>query len=90
MTIELPDVMLGSQPLTSEQARIELACALYAQWKISTFEAVKITGLSRIQFWGELGQRKIPRQIRVEDVEHDIRVVNELLAKEAAAKETAA
>jgi len=28
MTIELPDVNIGSQPLTSEQARIELACAL--------------------------------------------------------------
>jgi hypothetical protein len=26
MTIELPDVNIGSQPLTSEQARIEPAC----------------------------------------------------------------
>ena len=90
MTIELPEIKIGSALLTSEQARIELACALYAQWKISAFEAVKITGLSRTQFWAELGQRKIPRQIRVEDVEHDIRVVNELRAKEAVANATAA
>ena len=83
MTIELPDVMLGSQPLTSEQARIELACALYAQWKISTFEAVKITGLSRIRFWEELGQRKIPRQIRLTDVEQDIETVRQRLAAKA-------
>lgn len=85
MTIELPDVNIGSQPLTSEQARIELACALYAQWKISTFEAVKITGLSRIQFWAELGKRKIPRQYGVEDFEHDMRTLEELAAKKAAA-----
>ena len=83
MTIELPDVMLGSHPLTSEQARIELACALYAQWKISTFEAVKITGLSRIRFWEELGRRKIPRQIRPEDVEQDIETVRQRLAATA-------
>jgi predicted HTH domain antitoxin len=78
-------VNIGSQPLTSEQVRIELACALYAQWKISTFEAVKITGLSRIRFWEELGQRKIPRQYGPEDLEHDLKVLDELAAKKAAA-----
>ena len=83
MTIELPDIKIGSEPLTSELARIELACALYAQWKISTFEAVKITGLSRIQFWDELGKRKIPRQIRPEDVEQDIETVRQHLAAAA-------
>jgi predicted HTH domain antitoxin len=85
MTIELPDVNIGSQPLTSEQARIELACALYAAWKVSMSQAVKIAGMSRILFWNELGKRKIPRHYRVEDFEHDMRVLEELAAKKAAA-----
>ena len=85
MTIELPDVNIGSEPLTSELARIELACALYAAWKISMSQAVKIAGMPRILFWDELGKRKIPRHYRVEDFEHDMRVLEELAAKEAAA-----
>ena len=85
MTIELPDMNIGSQPLTSEQARIELACALYAAWKVSMSQAVKIAGMPRILFWNELGKRKIPRHYRVEDFEHDMRVLEELAAKKAAA-----
>jgi len=85
MTIELPDVMLGAGPLTSEQARIELACALYAAWKVSMSQAVKIAGMPRILFWEELGRRKIPRQYGVEDFEHDMRVLEELAAKKVAA-----
>ena len=85
MTIELPDVNIGSQLLTSEQARIELACALYAAWKVSMSQAVKIAGMPRILFWNELGRRKIPRHYRVEDFEHDMRVLEELAAKKAAA-----
>jgi predicted HTH domain antitoxin len=85
MTIELPDVNIGSQPLTSEQARIELACGLYAGWKVSMEQATKIAGMPRILFMKELGTRKIPRQYRVEDVEHDMRMAEELAAKKIAA-----
>ena len=85
MTIELPDVKIGSQPLTSEQARIELACALYAQWKVSMSQAVKIAGIPRISFWKELGERKIPRQYGPDDLEHDLQVLDELAAKKTAA-----
>jgi predicted HTH domain antitoxin len=81
MTIELPDVNLGSQPLTSEQARIELACALYAGWKVSMAQAVKIAGLPRILFWKELGTRKIPWQYTKEDLQHDFEMAQKLSRK---------
>lgn len=81
MTIELPDVEIGGEPLTPEQARIEIACGLYAGWKVSEFQATRIAGLSRMLFWEELGKRKIPRQIRREDIEHDFQVAKELAAK---------
>jgi predicted HTH domain antitoxin len=83
MTIELPDVNIGSQPLTSEQARIELACALYAAWKVSMSQAVKIAGMPRILFWNELGKRKIPRHYRAEDLQHDLEM-SEQLSRRAA------
>jgi predicted HTH domain antitoxin len=81
MTIELPDVNIGSQPLTSEQARIELACALYAAWKVSMSQAVKIAGIPRILFWEELGKRKIPRQYTLEDLQHDFEMAEKLSRK---------
>lgn len=85
MTIELPDVKIGSHSLTSDEARIELACALYAQWKVSISQAVKIAGVPRISLWKELGKRKIPIQYRVDDLEHDLRVLETIAAKNAAA-----
>lgn len=84
MTIELPDVRIGSHSLTSEEARIELACALYGQWKVSISQAVKIAGISRVELWKELGRRKIPIQYGMEDLEHDLRVMDELAAKKTA------
>lgn len=85
MTIDLPDVKIGSQPLTSEQARIEIACGLYAGWKATMTQASRIAGLPRILFMEELGKRKIPRQYRAEDIEHDMRMAEELAAKRIAA-----
>jgi len=85
MTIELPDVKIGSQLLTSEQARIELACALYAAWKISMSQAVKIAGMPRILLWEELGKRKIPRQYTAEDLKHDFEMAEKLSRKTIAA-----
>ena len=82
MTIELPDVKIGSQPLTSEQARIELACALYAAWKISMSQAVKIAGMPRIRFYRELGWRKIPLQYTAEDLKHDFEMAEKLSRKD--------
>jgi len=81
MTIELPDVKIGSQPLTSEQARIEIACGLYAGWKATMTQAARIAGMPRVLFMTELGRRKIPRQYRVEDIEHDMRMAEKLAAK---------
>lgn len=85
MTIELPDVKIGPHSLTSEEARIELACALYAQWKVSMSQAVKTAGIPRVSLWEELGRRKIPIQYGLDDLKHDLRVLDAIAAKNAAA-----
>ena len=85
MTIELPDVNIGSQPLTSEQARIELASGLYAGRAVSMGRAARIAGISYTDFMHELGRRGICINYGVEDFEHDMQVLKELAAKKAAA-----
>jgi predicted HTH domain antitoxin len=85
MTIELPDVNIGSQPLTSEQARIELACGLYAGREVSMGRAARIAGISYTDFMHELGKRGICMNYGIEDFEHDMRVLEELAAKKVAA-----
>ena len=85
MTIELPDVNIGSQPLTSEQARIELACALYAGWKVSIGQAMKIANMPKIPLMEELARRGIAMHYRMEDLEHDLRMAGELSRKAVAA-----
>ena len=85
MTIELPDVKIGSQPLTGEQARIELACGLYANQQVTMGQAAKIAGIAYVDFMHELGKRGICMNYGIEDFEHDMRVLDELAAKKNAA-----
>jgi predicted HTH domain antitoxin len=66
VTIELPD---GATP---EQARLELACALYAQRRLSFGQARELAALHTWDFQQELGKRAIPPHYGVEDVDQDI------------------
>ena len=80
MTIELPDVKIGSENLSSEQARLDFAIGLYTGKHASVGRAAKVAGLPKILFMQELGKRRIPRHFTVEDFEHDIHVLEELCA----------
>ena len=81
MTIELPDVNLGSQPLTSEQARIELASGLYANQQVTMGQAAKIAGIPYVRFMQELAQRNICMNYGLEDLDQDIETVRRRLAQ---------
>ena len=84
MTIELPDVTLGSQPLTSEQARLDFAVGLYSGRHASLGRAARLAEISYTDFMHELGRRGICLNYTVEDIEHDMQMVDELAAKTAA------
>lgn len=45
---------------SEQEVRIELAIFFYKEYQISPGKAGAIAGLSRIEFWEELGKRKIP------------------------------
>lgn len=81
MTIELPDVMLGSQPLTSEQARIDFAVGLYSGRHTSLGHAAKMAGMPSVLFMQELGRRGICRNYTIKDALQDVAHVRQKLGK---------
>ncbi|MSU64453.1 MAG: UPF0175 family protein [Pedosphaera sp.] len=81
MTIELPDQEMGNLRLTPEQARLELAVGLYVGRQISLARAARIAGEDYTAFMHELGRRGICLNYTVADVEHDMRMVDELCGK---------
>jgi predicted HTH domain antitoxin len=81
MTIELPDVKIGSQPLTSEQARVDFAAGLYSGGHASLGRAAKLAGMPTVRFMQELGRRGICRSYSVDDALHDVQRVRQKLAQ---------
>ncbi|HEY1719005.1 MAG TPA: UPF0175 family protein [Verrucomicrobiae bacterium] len=81
MTIELPDVNIGSQPLTSEQAQLDFAIGLYTGRHASLGRAAEVAGLPKVLFMRELGTRGICRNYTVEDALHDVEHVRQKLGK---------
>lgn len=81
MTIELPDVNLGSPPLTGAQARLDFAVGLYSGRHASLGHAAKMAGMPKVLFMRELGMRGVYRNYTVEDAQHDIAMIRQKLGK---------
>ena len=60
-----------------KRLKIELALRLYEKGWASSAIAARIAGMSRIEFLELLAQEKIPIQYRKENLEEDLRVVEE-------------
>lgn len=59
MTLTLPDIPAATRR-TEAEWRLELACALYAQGKISRVGGAELSGVDFFTFQGALGERGIP------------------------------
>lgn len=81
MNIELPDVMVGSQPLSGEQARLDFAVGLYSGRHASLGRAAQVAGIPKILFMRELGLRGVCRNYTVEDAHYDVARVRQKLGK---------
>jgi predicted HTH domain antitoxin len=57
--IELPDVPPGER-LTTEEIRLELACALYARGRIGKVTATEMSGVDFFAFQRALSERGVP------------------------------
>lgn len=85
MTIELPDVNLGSEPLSSACVRLALAIGLYTGRHVSLGRAARIAGIPYIAFMHELGAHGICLNYTKEDLEHDFEMAEKLSCKAVAA-----
>ena len=75
MTVTIPDDAIGTLLASPEEARIELAAALYANRKASMGRAAKIAGLARLDMQRELHRRQIPMHYGLKELEEDLRTL---------------
>lgn len=60
MPLTIPDDTLNDLKMDEREARIEIACRLFDADKLSKPAACRLTGLSRVEFEGELSKRGLP------------------------------
>lgn len=83
MPLLIPDDLLNSAGLSEDEARVEIACRLFAAGKLALWPAAKWAGLSRSEFEEELRQRNIPLyRPTVTDLEADLAAFEHLDAAE--------
>jgi predicted HTH domain antitoxin len=72
MTLTIPDLP-GTSGMTEADLRLELACALYAQGKLTKLSAAEMAGTDLSTFQAALGKRNIesyPIEMLESELEH--------------------
>lgn len=77
MTLNLPDVSAATR-MSEAELKLELACALYAQGKVSAVGGSQLAGVDLLNFQGALVQRGIPRNYSVRDLRDDVAALHAL------------
>jgi len=79
MPLTIPDQLLNESGLSEREARIEIACWFYDANKLTMPTATRWTGLGRVEFEGELLERKIAiSRPTTEDLKQDIETLRRL------------
>jgi predicted HTH domain antitoxin len=79
MTLTIPDELLGTK-MTEEELRLELAVAMYAANRMSFGKARKLAGLDWFRFRQILAERNVPMHYGVEQLEEDLRTIENMPA----------
>lgn len=80
MTITIPDDTFGIEVTSPEQARLELAIALFVANRASVARGARIAGMSFLDFQRELGRRRIEQHYTMADYEDDLRTLEVMRA----------
>jgi predicted HTH domain antitoxin len=64
--------------MTEQELKLELALSLYAMRKVTLIQAADVAGVDFFDFQGLLRDRKIPQHYGVQDLENDMRTLQEL------------
>jgi predicted HTH domain antitoxin len=78
VAIDVPRDVLRAAGLTPEEARVELAVALFAQDRLSFGQARAMAELTPAGFWDLLGSRGIGPHYDVEEYEEDMATLRAL------------
>jgi predicted HTH domain antitoxin len=70
-TFELPAGLLEAARMTADDAKLELALALFARGKLSLGKAAELAGLSVADFQLQMGLRKLPTHYGLDDAAED-------------------
>lgn len=81
--IRVPSEVAGliSPRRLEDELRLLAALELYREGRVSLGKAAEIAGLSLREFLYELRIRRIPLNYDLEELEEDLKVVNELLSR---------
>ena len=79
MNLTLPDVPITRQ-MGDAQLRLELACALYAQGKVTKVSGAELAGVDFFSFQKALGERRISTYT-VEDLHGELEAMDRILGK---------
>lgn len=77
MSVVVSEEIVRATGKPEEEIRLELAIFFYQHFRVSAGKAASFSGLSRIAFWRELANRKIPLHYDVDDLEQDIKTLEE-------------
>ena len=80
MTLNLPDIPAATR-LTEAELKLELACALHGQGKVTKVSGAELAGVDFFTFQKALGERRISTY-SVEDLHDDVKVLDRLFAKD--------
>lgn len=71
-TLTIPDELLHSADMTTQEMAVELAIALYQREKVTIEQASRLAGMDRIEFQRLLASRDLYLTLDVDDLEQDI------------------
>jgi predicted HTH domain antitoxin len=78
MSVVIPDDILTAAKISEAELKLEIAILLYQKYKISSGKARRLAGMNLIEFRKELASRGICVHYDVEDLQADIKTLQEL------------
>jgi predicted HTH domain antitoxin len=91
LTVEVPDALVAAVDLSPEElvvkAKAEMLLGLYQLGHLSAGKAAQLMGISRMDFEDLLCRRQVVRPFSLDDLEHDLRVVDEMIIERGSRKE---
>jgi predicted HTH domain antitoxin len=78
MELRLPDHLIRGIDMTEEQWRLDLAVGLYVDRRVTLGRGAEIAAISKPAFLDALGERRIPINYDLADLESDLQTIASL------------